>query len=189
MTFTQSLPAGATEFSILTNLNASGNYYLSIFAGISSSTSSNIYTINSGFIGHIVSIPPAPIKSATSQLVGNDLLLKWISSDQSKPALTQITLSQTGGRSTAFLISNYEKSFLVSFSTLATFKEGIINIQISQAFSNNESANLRTSSFSAPFNLIFNTPRNRYAALTLSEISNIQNQVVSFLLSKFNLSG
>ena len=42
------------------------------------------------------------------------------------------------------------------------FSQGIVNVEISQAFSNTESANSRTSSFSAPSSIFFNAAKHHY---------------------------
>lgn len=85
-----------------------GNYYLSVFVGRSGIAAANTFTISPSFIGSIVSRAPTAIKSASLNLIGNDLWLNWTSSDVFQPALTQIIFTQDGGKKREFLISNYE---------------------------------------------------------------------------------
>lgn len=161
------MAANTSSFKILANLNVSGVYYLSVFAGGSGFTALQQYTIAPGFIGQIVSRPPTPLSNASINLINNDLWVNWTYSDVTQPALTLITFSQ-GGYSVQFLLSNYETSFKVPYDKFWAFNVGPTDVQISQAFSSNESGNSRTSDFSAPFNIIFNATNHNYAIVKSS---------------------
>lgn len=165
--FSQWVAANTSSFRILANLNMSGVYYLSVFAGSSGFTALQQYTIAPGFIGQIVSRPPTPLSNASINLINNDLWVNWTYSDVKQPALTLIIFSQ-GGFSVQFLLSNYETSFKMPYEKFWAFNVGPTDVQITQAFSSNESGNSRTSDFSAPFNIIFNATNHNYAIVKSS---------------------
>jgi hypothetical protein len=120
--------------------------------------------VTPGFIGQIVSRPPTPLANATLTLVNNDLWVNWTFSDVVQPALTQIIFTQADF-TVHFLLSNYESSLKVPYQQFWAFNSGPTNIQISQAFSLSETANSRTSDFSAPYNIIFNATYHNYATV------------------------
>ena len=121
-----------------------------------------IYTVNPGIIGSIVSRPPNPVKNAEIVLKGNDLYVEWVFNDVAQPGITQIIFNQVGGAEVNFLISNYMKSFKVPYEKFAMFTAGHINVQISQAFSRDESAYSKTSSFSAPAEIFFKATNHHF---------------------------
>jgi hypothetical protein len=144
-----------------------GIYYLSVFAGGSGLTSLTQYTIAPGFIGQIVSRPPTPLSTASINLINNDLWVNWTSSDVTQPALTLIIFTQAGF-TVQFLLSNYETDFKVPYERFWMFNVGPTDVQITQAFSSNESGNSRTSDFSAPYNIIFNAAVHNFAIVKSS---------------------
>jgi len=77
LAFNQFLPANVTKFHVLTYLNLTGNYYLSIFLGQSGITNYKQYQIAPSFIGKIVSRSPNPLLEANLTLRGNDLYIFW----------------------------------------------------------------------------------------------------------------
>ena len=121
-----------------------------------------VYTVHPGFIGSIVSRPPKPVKNVKINLRGNDLYVEWEHNDVRQPAITQLIFNQEGGASVKILASNYMKDFKVPYGQFSLFTPGAVNVQISQAFSNTESANSRTSSFSAPSNIFFNAVKHHF---------------------------
>jgi hypothetical protein len=114
-----------------------GNYYLSVFVGRSGIAAANTFTISPSFIGSIVSRAPNAVRSASLNLVENNLWLNWTYSDVSQPALTQIIFTQDGGKKKEYLISNYETEFKIPYANFYDFYSGTTDIQITQAFSSN----------------------------------------------------
>lgn len=55
--------------------------------------------------------------------------------------------------------------FEVPYAAFADFSRGPVNLYISQAFSNSESAIDRTSDFSPPYSILFNAVQHNYAII------------------------
>lgn len=66
---------------------------------------------------------------------------------------------------------------------------GPVNLQITEAFSNTESANSRTSAYSAPFNIIFNAVQHNFAIITSNSGLNSIPLRVSPSTTSINVSG
>lgn len=166
LSFSQYLQPNTVKFNVIANLNLTGTYYLSIFAGTSGITSTKQYDIAPSFIGRITAASPNPIPEASLDLNGNDLVLTWTNPPNANPALTQIIFSQEGGQLLTFLLSNAETTFKVPYEHFFLFSAGPTTIQISQALSDSESAISRTSNFSAPYYILFNAAEHLYDEIT-----------------------
>lgn len=90
------------------------------------------------------------------------MFVEWVFDDVSQPGITQLIFSQAGGALVKFCFSNYMKSFRVPYERFAMFSAGRINVEIAQAFSTDESAYSRTSSFSAPTTIFFNAVNHHF---------------------------
>ena len=66
-----------TEFKISSFLNLTGQFYLSVFAGFSGVTTTNLFTVSPSFIGSLVSRPPSPVQTASLNLIDNNLWVEW----------------------------------------------------------------------------------------------------------------
>lgn len=89
ITFSQYLPSGIKQFKIPALLDQTGKYYLAIFPGFQGWATQDIYTVNPGFIGKIVSRTPNPVKSAELVFKGNELEAKWTTNDV-QPCITKL---------------------------------------------------------------------------------------------------
>jgi hypothetical protein len=135
LSFSQYLQPNVFKFNLIANLNLTGTYYFSIFAGTNGITSTKQYEIAPSFIGRITAAAPNPIPDASLSLVDNDLVINWTNSANSNPSLTQIIFSQEGGQLLSFLLSNSESSFKVPYEHFFLFNSGPTTIQITQALS------------------------------------------------------
>ncbi len=174
---------------IPTYLSLTGKYYLSIFAGSFGQTTLQVYTVNPSFIGTLISRAPNPIQNASLVLRGNDLWVEWSYNDVTQPCITQLIFSQSSGNNVTYILSNYQEQFQVPYTDFAFFNAGMVNLQITEAFSSTESANSRTSAYSAPFNIIFNAVQHDFAIITNNSGLNPIPLRVSQSLASVNITG
>jgi hypothetical protein len=115
MIFSSFLAPNVTDFTISTFLNLTGQFYLSVFAGSSGVTTTNLFTVNPSYIGSLVSRTPAPLQIANLNLIDNDLWVEWTKSEENNPCITKITFFQSNIASLSYLLSNYQTRFKVPY--------------------------------------------------------------------------